>query len=195
MIIQKDHHVEWLENAKTHILPKEGYGTFSLRPFDLATDIDFLHEWVNLPYAKYWQLENSTKEKVKEVYEEIVNETSTIVFIGQFDNEPAFLVEYYKAQEDRIGEYYPAQEGDFGFHILVGPSDTPKKGFTTSVFKMVMDFLFQQDQVTRIVVEPDVDNDKIHVLNKRAGFQYDKVITLPEKKAHLAFCTREDYQL
>ena len=43
------------------------------------------------------------------------------------------------------------------------------------------------------MVEPDARNHKIHQLNKKAGFVFQKVLELPHKKAHLEFCTREDY--
>lgn len=57
-----------------------------------------------------------------------------------------------------------------------------------------MDFLFSHPDINRIVVEPDVRNDRIHRLNKRAGFVYERKVELPEKTAWLAFCTREQYR-
>ena len=111
--------------------------------------------------------------------------------MGFFNGKPAFLVEFYKAKEDRIGAYYEAGEGDYGFHILMAPVEKRIPDFTFHVFKVIMDFMFSEDKVERLIVEPDARNEKIHVLNKRAGFEYQGVVELPEKTAHLAFCTRE----
>jgi len=57
-----------------------------------------------------------------------------------------------------------------------------------------MDFLFYEKDFQRVVVEPDVNNEKIHVINKRAGFEYVDTIQLPTKTAHLALCTLRQYQ-
>lgn len=57
-----------------------------------------------------------------------------------------------------------------------------------------MDYMFSRPEVRRVVVEPDVRNEKIHVLNKRAGFRYQHTIDMGHKTAWLAFCQREDYQ-
>ncbi|MBN1085541.1 GNAT family N-acetyltransferase [Erwinia aphidicola] len=62
------------------------------------------------------------------------------------------------------------------------------------MFTVVMDFMFSRPEVQRVVVEPDVNNARIHPLNKRAGFQYQHQIDMGHKTAWLAFCQREDYQ-
>ena len=56
------------------------------------------------------------------------------------------------------------------------------------MFCATLEFFFSDSNVERVVVEPDVRNDKIHVLNKKAGFVYHKEIQLADKKAGLAFC-------
>jgi RimJ/RimL family protein N-acetyltransferase len=79
-------------------------------------------------------------------------------------------------------------------HILIAPPRERLPDFTWHVFTVILDFLFSDPAVERIVVEPDANNDAIHRLNRRAGFRYQGNIPLPEKTASLAFCTREDYQ-
>ncbi|SDG10616.1 GNAT family N-acetyltransferase [Chitinophaga filiformis] len=168
-------------------------GHFHLRPLALDTDVPFIHEWVNKPYAVYWQLQNSTVEKVRNMYSELICTEHIQPFMGFYNDKPAFLVEFYWAFKDRIGEYYDVQTGDYGFHILMAPADTPVRHFTWNVFTVLIDFMFSEEKVERLIVEPDARNEKIHLLNKRAGFEYHHLINLPEKTAHLAFCTREQY--
>jgi len=174
------------------IIPATGH--FHLRPLQLEKDIPLIHEWVNKEYAVYWQLQNSTIEKVTGMYAGLINTPHVQPFMGFYNDQPAFLVEFYDAGKDRIGKYYEAQPGDYGFHILMSPPATPIRNFTWNVFTVIMDFLFNDAGVKRLIVEPDARNEKIHLLNKRAGFEYQHFITLPEKTAHLAFCTRESYK-
>ncbi|MBB6463627.1 GNAT family N-acetyltransferase [Flammeovirga kamogawensis] len=184
----------WETKAEESLYITKDIGVMSLVPFDLDNDIELLHSWVNLPYAKYWQLENSTVDLVYSTYKDIVENQNTCVFWGKVNNQKAFLVEFYYAPKDRVANYYTALSGDYGFHILTAPKKTSIPNFTTHIFSYVINFLFDSEEVNRIVVEPDVENEKIHILNKKAGFKYKKVIEFPEKNAYLAFCTRADFR-
>ncbi len=53
---------------------------------------------------------------------------------------------------------------------------------------------FTDEKVQRIVVEPDVRNEKVHKLNHKAGFIRHKKIQLLEKEAYLEFCTRKQFE-
>lgn len=170
-----------------------GSGTFFLRPLQMEEDIPVIHNWVNREYARYWQMQDSTLEDVRAAYTKITQAKDSKVFMGFYNNEPAFLLECYWVMNDPLGTHYDARPGDHGFHILVAPADKPIHNFTWNVFTTIIDFMLSDPTVERLVVEPDVRNDKIHILNKRAGFAYQKIITLPQKQAYLAFCTREQY--
>lgn len=167
-------------------------GTFELRPIDPETDLELIHQWVNLDYAVYWGMTGFSLEEVKAAYQNILKHSK--VYIGLFHSEVAFLLECYNPSEDLIGHYYTVEKGDQGMHILVAPPKMPVKSFTWNIFTVIMDFLFSHPEVKRIVVEPDLRNDKIHLLNKKAGFEYQKTIELPHKTAYLAFCTEEQYR-
>ncbi|MEW7278715.1 GNAT family N-acetyltransferase [Aquimarina sp. 2201CG1-2-11] len=173
----------------------EGFGTINLRPFNLEQDIDIIYDWVTRPYATYWGMTTKTIEEVIQEYRTLSSLPHYEVLIGMYKGKPAFLMEKYKASEDRIASYYQVKEGDFGMHILVGPPDHKIAGFTWNVFTTIQAYFFAQPHVVRMVVEPDVRNEKIHALNKKAGFRYQKEIELPEKRATLAFCERADYEM
>lgn len=166
----------------------------SFRPLDLEKDAPMLLEWVTSPHAQYWGMLESNLEQVKTVYQQLLDAADYKIYVGEVCQEPTFLMESYNPKEDAIGGHYEVQEGDRGMHVLIkAPKQQVIPGFTWHVFTSIMDFLFQDEAHKRIVVEPDVNNDKIHVLNKRAGFVYQKEVMLPSKKAFLAFCSQEQY--
>lgn len=169
-------------------------GDLHIREFNLNNDIDLLYSWVTKPYAKYWGMLDFTKEQVHKDYCELGLNTEHNVFIGELNGVPIFLMERYNPQKDIIANYYKVVKGDIGMHILVAPAEKKVSGFTWQVFSSVMDFLFSEKNIKRVVVEPDVENQKIHILNKKAGFTYLKEIRLPHKKARLGVCTRKDYK-
>lgn len=172
----------------------KGLGVMSIRPFQIDADIELLYSWVTKPYAKYWGMLDQSITEVKKEYQEIEDNPHHDTFIGMLNNKPIFLMERYKASEDIIAKHYEALDNDYGMHILVAPADKKIPQFTWHVFTTVMEYFFSLPYVNRVVVEPDTNNDKIHVLNKKAGFIYQKEIKLPEKTAALAFCTEELYK-
>ncbi len=172
----------------------EGVGRIVLRPIHLNEDLDTLYNWVKQPYAKYWGMLDFSKDQVFDSYDEIEKNPHHHTYIGMLDNRPIFLMERYKASEDMIGNYYDAKLNDYGMHILVAPVEKRIPQFTWSVFSTIMDYFFSLPYVERVVVEPDANNEKIHKLNKKAGFVYQKEIELPHKVASLAICTKENYE-
>ncbi|RWR03839.1 transcriptional regulator [[Pantoea] beijingensis] len=168
-------------------------GLFTLRTLK-PDDIKTIYQWVTRDYAYFWGMQNDSLEQVTHFYRALTECNPTAAVIGCCDQQPIFLLECYRTQEDDVGKYYPTQPGDYGMHILIAPTDKPIAQFSWQVFTAVMDYLFSLPQVKRIVVEPDVRNHKIHVLNKRAGFRYQHTIAMKHKTAWLAFCQRDDYQ-
>ncbi|WP_019106390.1 GNAT family N-acetyltransferase [Pantoea ananatis] len=168
-------------------------GQFTLRPL-LPADVRLIHRWVTRDYARFWGMQDHAPEQVAEFYQQLTAKDPHAALIGCCDGEPAFLIECYRASEDEVGRHYPAQPDDYGMHILIAPAVTPVSQFSWQVFSTVMDYMFSRPEVNRVVVEPDVRNDKIHRLNKRAGFRYQHTIDMGHKTAWLAFCQRDDYQ-
>ena len=164
-----------------------GLGVIELRPMDPEKDLYTIYNWVTKPYAKYWGMNDKPIEFVRAEYERIP------ALIGLFNGQVAFLCEIYDPALDQVGAHYEVLPGDLGMHVLVGPPVKRIPHFTLHVFATIMDYMFSDPEIKRIVVEPDVNNTKIHALNKLAGFEYQYNITLPHKIASLAFCTREQY--
>ncbi|MFU9135498.1 GNAT family N-acetyltransferase [Erwinia tasmaniensis] len=168
-------------------------GHFTLRPLR-AEDASRIHDWVTRDYARFWGMQHDSLEQVAAFYKQLTATHPQAALIGCCDEDPVFLMEFYRASEDEVGKFYSAQPDDYGMHILIAPASRPVKQFSWQVFTVVMDYMFSQPGVGRVVVEPDVRNNKIHPLNKRAGFRYQHTIDMGHKTAWLAFCQREDYQ-
>ncbi|MBU2996781.1 acetyltransferase [Cellulophaga baltica] len=171
----------------------KGLGEISIRPINLENDIDMLYSWVSKPYAKYWGMLEQTKEEVFNEYKKLEDNSHHHTYIGELNKQPIFLMERYKTSEDVIVKHYDALDNDYGMHILVAPAEKKIPKFTWHVFSTVMAYFFSLPFVNRVVVEPDINNEKIHVLNKKAGFVYQKNINLDHKIASLAFCTKEAF--
>ncbi|QIZ85887.1 GNAT family N-acetyltransferase [Bermanella marisrubri] len=169
-------------------------GDIELKPFDLEKNIDTLFGWTSQAYAKFWGHLDSSIEVLKADYEQLIGSGHTQCYLGYVNQNVQFFLEIYDPKHDDIGKHYDACLGDIGLHILIAPADRPIHGFTQHIFSVCMDFLFSHEEVKRVVVEPDVNNEKIHRINQRAGFIHERIVDLGHKQAFLGFCTKTDFE-
>ncbi|MEU5281931.1 GNAT family N-acetyltransferase [Streptomyces asoensis] len=168
-------------------------GRLTLRPLDPVEDAELLHGWVTHPKAAFWMMQHAKLVDVERAYMDIAADEHSHALIGLHDGEPAFLMEYYDpAHRELVGLYEPLP-GDIGMHFLVAPTDRPVHGFTRAVITAVLERLFEDPAVRRVVVEPDVANKAVQALNEAVGFVAEREIDKPEKRALLSFCTRERF--
>ncbi|WP_026534255.1 GNAT family N-acetyltransferase [Arthrobacter sp. H14] len=190
---------------------------FAFIPVDPARHSTLLHGWMIQEYARFWGMASATVDDVEQEHSRIDADPHHEAWLGldapQLDDsaadagpgngtemphlsgnpEPAFLMERYAPGHSPLRDHYAVQIGDVGMHLLVAPATTPRPGYTTAVFTAVLNFLFADPDVNRIVVEPDVGNTKIQALNARMGFEKDRVIHVDGKDAWLSFCTRQQF--
>lgn len=181
--------------AKRHFKHQApGMGSFSIRPLSLEQDVAQLHQWLTAPRASFWGMQTCTLQQVQDTYQQQLDSRHSAPFMGLFEGRPCFLLETYDPAHDELGSQYLVQEGDVGMHFLVGPAQgAPLSGFTRAVMGCIQAFLFTAPANKRIVVEPDVNNQKIHPINRDAGFVYHGTVSLSYKTAALAFCDRSAF--
>ncbi|MCF1595916.1 GNAT family N-acetyltransferase [Streptomyces muensis] len=169
--------------------------TFTFRPLDPLKDAELLHAWVTHPKAAFWMMQDASLVDVERAYMEIAADEHHHALLGlDEDGVPAFLMEKYDPVHRELAGLYEPLPGDVGMHFLTPPTDRPVRGFTRSVITAVMAHLFEDPDVRRVVVEPDVSNKAVHALNEAVGFVPEREIQKPEKKALLSFCTREQFE-
>jgi len=174
-------------------------GPMEIRPIAIPADTALIHDWVNRDYARYWGMGGMDRTAVTAAYQTLADSPHTDVFVGLHRGRPAFVVETYDPHHHPIANHYTVAPSDLGMHLLVAPAETPIRGFTTAVFFFVMDFLFSDAHIDRVIVEPDVRNDKIRALNRRAGFiergeiVLEPTSSLPGKIAMFSWCTRSNF--
>lgn len=168
-------------------------GNFTVRLLQPVQDAEMIAGWVNRPYARFWNMGGFRKSQVQTYYQAMQNEPDKAVFMGFYGDQPAFLAELYDPATDSLSDYYRAEKGDCGMHLLVAPPVSPRSGFTLAVMRTLLHFIFSEAGIRRVVVEPDIRNHKIHRLNCLAGFTHIRPVQLPDKLAYLDLCRREDF--
>ncbi|OEJ98579.1 transcriptional regulator [Flavivirga aquatica] len=170
------------------------FGEIQIRHYRITQDSETLHQWVNMEYAAFWGMQGYTLPQVEQEYAKLMQPDHYDVFVGVYKEQTVFVLEKYNPQEDIIGDLYSNKQDDCGIHIIVAPPTIRIPNFTWYLFNTIMDFIFQDKTINRILVEPDIRNKKMFALCQRIGFRLDKIVELPHKTAQLAFLTRTHFQ-
>ncbi|MFJ3906742.1 GNAT family N-acetyltransferase [Streptomyces sp. NPDC090025] len=182
-----------------HTQDVEGFGTVRIDRIDPEADAPLIHAWVNEERARFWGMNGTTLEQVREIYAHLDSLTTHHGFLVHRDGVPVAIFQTYDPEADRVSECYEALPGDIGVHLFVAPSDAaPERGFTEGLLTALVTFALAGK--TRVVGEPDAANDKAIARLAKAGFELGPEVTLPEvdlpevfipeKRARLAFLTR-----
>jgi len=132
-----------------------------------------------------------SRRQVRETYEFIDELESHHAYLMELAGEPVGIFQTYEPAADPIRDHYPVRDGDFGIHLFLAPAETPTPGFTGSVFGALLRFVFAEPSRRRIVIEPDVRNEKALRRWERLGFAFGEQVEMPHKTAQLAFLSRE----
>lgn len=170
------------------------FGEIDIRPFRISEDSEFLHQWIIQEYAVFWGMQGYTLSQVRKEYARLMSPDHYEIFTGLYKGQPVFVLERYDPRQDVVGEYYRVAEGDCGIHIIVAPPLRPIPNFTWYVFAALLEFIYQNEAIQRILVEPDIRNKKMFALCERMGFRLDTIIELPHKTAQLAFLDKAVFQ-
>ncbi|MFF3446459.1 GNAT family N-acetyltransferase [Streptomyces sp. NPDC002667] len=181
----------------------DGYGAVRVLPMDAALDGPVVHGWVNADRAAFWGMRDLTEDQVVAIYAHMETLDTHHAYLLVKDDEAVALLQTYAPGADRVGACYPVEPGDIGVHLLLAPAGPGggRPGWTTALLNAVASYVLLGLDRERVVVDPDVRNEKAIARFHRQGFTPGPVVVLPEvdlpdvhlpaKRAQLAFLDRE----
>lgn len=168
--------------------------TLTLTPVDPVADLDLIHGWVSQERARFWGMTDHTRAEVGEVYAYLDSLETHHAYLVRDDGSPVAIFQTYEPAADPMGESYDVQVGDLGVHLFLAPTDNPVRGFTARLALHLLETVFADPAVQRIVVEPDVRNALSLARAERSGVELGPVVQLADKQAQLGFLTRATYE-
>ena len=168
-------------------------GRLRLVRVDPAADAELLHDFVTRPHTTFWGMSGYTVDEVREVYAFLDSLDTHHAYTIVLDDEPIGIFQTYEPGADPVGERYRVRPGDIGMHLLLAPGRNRPRALLDGLKPAFARFLFADPAKDRIVVEPDVRNGAALARLEREGFTFDDEIDMPDKRAQLAFLTRERF--
>ncbi|SEE05764.1 penicillin amidase [Streptomyces sp. 3213] len=181
----------------------DGFGTVRVLPLDPAADAEVIHRWVSEERAAFWGMNGLTQAQVAEIYAHMETLDTHHAYLVLRDTEPVALLQTYEPAADRVGDCYAVEPGDIGIHLLLAPAgpDGARPGWSAALMGVLAGYVLLGLDRRRIVVDPDVRNEKAVARFLRQGFVAGPRVVLPEidipdvflpeKHAQLAFLPRE----
>lgn len=165
----------------------------AFRSLDLPSDLPTIHAWVNQPYAKtYWQMDVDEKT-LHDTYGEMLAHPSKHSFIGLFNDKLVCQIDCYHVAVEELKNHVAISSGNCGLHILMLPPRQLQKGLTEAMLKAFIKFFFSFGAAQTLFGEPDHRNTGANIAAKRAGFEFQKQITLSYKTANLYAITKTQF--
>jgi len=163
---------------------------FDLRPAE-PTDAARIALWMAQPHIQqWWQQDWSVERWVQELSRQTAGEHSVPCVVA-VDAEDFGYVELYRVRHDRLAEYYPSEEHDWGIHVAIGDVTRVGRGLGRGLLRALADALLRADPACQqVVAEPDKDNTPSVRAFVAAGFVQQRELQLPEKTALLMVRTR-----
>ncbi|MER7188527.1 GNAT family N-acetyltransferase [Streptomyces flaveolus] len=192
-----------LSRTPVHEQALDGFGTVRILPLDPAADAEVIHRWVSEERAAFWGMNGLTRDQVAGIYAHMAGLDTHHAFLVVKDGDPVALFQTYEPEADRVSECYDVEPGDIGVHLLLAPTgkDGARPGWTAALSGALVAYALLGLDRKRIVVDPDVRNDKAVARFLKQGFTAGPRVVLPEidlpdvylpeKKAQLAFLRRE----
>jgi penicillin amidase len=175
----------------------DGFGAVRIVEADPDRDLDLIHGWVTAERASFWGMGHLSRDEIAGIYRFLDSVPTHHVYVVHLDDVPIALLQTYDPQADPVGRAYEVRAGDLGLHVLIAPGD-PRPNFTGNLLEVITRFVFVHLGHPRVVVDPDVRDDRAIDRFQRTGFTAgpEVKITLPDgtvKTAQLAFLTRERF--
>lgn len=170
------------------------WGELRILPVRPEEDGDLIHSWVSQERARFWGMTDYSRDQVVEVYSFLDSLPTHHAFLLTLGERPVALFQSYDPFHDPVGEAYEPQDGDLGIHLFMAPAEEPLPGLTPRLVLLFIEYLFGSTGAERIIVEPDIRNEKALARLTASGFERGPVIELPDKQAQLFFLRRQAFE-
>jgi penicillin amidase len=189
--------------AALHEQLADGFGTVRVLRLDPVADAAVVQAWVSEPRAAFWGMNGLSEEQVAEIYGHLDTLDTHRAYLLVQDGTAVGLLQTYEPGADRVSECYTVEPGDIGVHLLLAPTGAEggRPGWSAALMAVLAQYVLVVLGRRRVVVDPDVANEKAVARFLRQGFVAGPVVVLPEidlpgvylpeKRAQLAFLSRE----
>jgi aminoglycoside 6'-N-acetyltransferase len=155
-----------------------------------------LVEWLNNPLVLQYYEGRDRPHDLDQVREHFYGEDETVRCIIVYEGQPIGYIQYYVCQEEERVEYgYSPQELIYGMDQFIGEPQYWNRGLGTRLVHMMKSYLTGKLGADRIVMDPQVWNERALRCYERCGFRKVRLMKEHEwHEGHFRDCWLMEYQ-
>lgn len=149
------------------------------------TDSSLLAKWLSDPLVLEFYEGRDNPFDLEKVQEKFYNDENGLVrCIVEYDQTPIGYIQFYQVDSDerKLYGYDETSEVLYGMDQFIGESTYWNKGIGTLLVKSTVEFLVEQYQAERVVMDPQTCNERAIRCYEKCGFK--KVKLLPKNELH-----------
>ncbi len=159
-------------------------GNLILHPI-VEGDIDLLHKWLNAPHVAEWFDGAVSLEAVQRKYIEKIRSDWQQAFIVYQADIPFGYVQSYRASRAGPGWWPDVDEQTVGIDQFIGELSFLGCGMGTLMVREFSSWLLAQPTVSRVIADPDLNNEGAIRCYRKAGFVDVGLVDTPKGRALL----------
>jgi aminoglycoside 6'-N-acetyltransferase len=146
-----------------------------LRPLT-REDLEMVHAWCYEPHAKRWVSRDRSLRDIVDEYETYIDKTVRIFpYVVTYGGTPIGLVEWERFGDfpDFMQRYEVTDPDAANCDILIGDPRYARRGLGAPlVQKLVAEKIFADPRITRVIIDPEVENRIAIRCYEKAGFRF-----------------------
>lgn len=137
-----------------------------------AADLALFKKWLYTPHVAKWY--HDPLDWIAEIEQQDTAFHWIHHYIVEHDNRPIGFCQYYAcADSDEPWAGYTAMGGSYSIDYMIGETNCVGKGFGKKIVLILIEKIKTHSDATRIVVQPETENNASCGVLRSCGFDYD----------------------
>ncbi len=160
----------WQSKKSVNMEPLFNFAVFK------EADIPLLYEWLGREHVAAWWRETRDYQKFYEKYMGRIEDNTLGCYLICHDNKPIGYIAWYDAAHCPVRSKDYPEKGVYGFDVLIAEIDYIGKGNGTKILQQFIDEIIMPLKPTKIIVDPEVANERAIHVYKKLGFKKVKEV-------------------
>jgi aminoglycoside 6'-N-acetyltransferase len=156
-------------------------GNLKVRELELE-DNYLLAKWLSNPLVLEYYEGRDNPFNIDKVNEKFYNRKKEVIgFIVEYEGQEIGYIQYYQLDETTNKVYgYDGKENIYGTDQFIGETEYWNKGIGKVLVKSMVEYLVEQKQADKVVMDPQTWNERAITCYEKCGFKKIKILSKHE---------------
>ncbi|RAV33840.1 siderophore biosynthesis protein [Corynebacterium heidelbergense] len=172
-------------------------GGLMIRPVDPNDDSSMIYEWTRAERARFWGMGWATQNDIRDIYYALAASETHHAYVLSWEGRACAIFQTYDPRSDEVGQFYPVDNHDLGFHLMLGPRDVfstsaPRSRAVRRVIEGLAPEVILRTGARRLLADPDSNNERAIQRLHSIGFTTMSRVWLPGQAKQAELMIHDD---